>query len=148
MLHQRQLLVSLIALFTLLLAACTPVMAVPTPAANASPLPAPAQTSIQTPTQESTTAQPEAVRQAQARLAQELGVTVQEIQIQDAKQVQWPDACLGLTHADEMCAAVITPGWQLTATVNGQAYDVHTDKNGTNVRWVQIGAGATPTPRS
>ena len=74
---------------------------------------------------------PEAILQA---VATQLGVDLQQIQVQDFEQVDWPNACLGLAQPDELCAEVITPGYQLILTANGQQYQVHTDLIGVNVR--------------
>lgn len=67
-------------------------------------------------------------------LATQLNVTAAEVTIVNAEPVDWPDACLGLTGAGEICAAVITPGYQVTLEVNGEQYTYHTDLSGENSR--------------
>jgi hypothetical protein len=71
---------------------------------------------------------------AMAFLNQNLGVPVDQIQVVSVTQVEWPDACLGLPEADEMCAQVITPGYSINVMVQDQVYEVRTDATGNVVR--------------
>ncbi len=78
---------------------------------------------------------PEPVRSAVfAEVAERAGVSADEIEIMDAEYVEWPDACLGLPDEGEVCAQVITPGWQITVDAAGQTYTVHTNEDGTAIR--------------
>lgn len=78
---------------------------------------------------------PVAALEAQQALAAQLGdVAVEDVQIVETEQVEWPDACLGLADAGEMCAQVITPGWRVVLEVNGQQYEARTDDTGQQVR--------------
>lgn len=83
---------------------------------------------------------PEAVLNAQAWLADELGVAVEDVEITNTEQMEWTDSCLGLGGAAEICAAVITPGWLANFEVNGQAYEVRLDETGATIRSPQIAA--------
>jgi hypothetical protein len=76
-----------------------------------------------------------AVLAGQEQLAQELAVPVEQLEIVEVEQIEWPDACLGLAEAGEMCAQVITPGWRAIVSVEGQEYEVRTDETGDQVRW-------------
>jgi hypothetical protein len=78
---------------------------------------------------------PEAVRAAVQRLSQSLDVAADQIEVISYQQVEWPDACLGLASADEMCAQVITPGWEIMLEAAGRTYEVHTNMTGSSVRW-------------
>jgi hypothetical protein len=69
-----------------------------------------------------------------AEVAQELDVPVEGIALGELVPVEWPDACLGLPAEGEMCATVITPGYSVTAMVNGQPYEVRANTEGTVVR--------------
>jgi hypothetical protein len=62
------------------------------------------------------------------------GVPVEEIEVVSAEEEEWPDACLGLAGEDEVCAQVVTPGWEVTLTADGEEYVVRTDQNGSAVR--------------
>lgn len=77
---------------------------------------------------------PEVVLQAQRALSQALGVALERIEIQRFERVDWPDACLGLAAPGEACAQVITPGWRVLLTVDGQQHEYRTDLTGSTIR--------------
>jgi hypothetical protein len=77
---------------------------------------------------------PEAAIEAQRFLSESLGVDVEQVKVVSVEQVEWPDGCLGLGQANESCIAVVTPGFNITLEVDGQAYEVHTDEQGVNIR--------------
>lgn len=79
-----------------------------------------------------------AVLAAQSWLAEQLNVAVEEVNIVSTEQVEWTDSCLGLGGAAEICAAVMTPGWQANFEVNGQQYEVRVDETGTTIRSPQV----------
>lgn len=85
-----------------------------------------------------TSPQDPAVAEAQRVLAEQLGVSVDDIEVVMTEPVEWADACLELGEADEMCAQVITPGWRVTLSVNGEQYEVRTDDTGANVRIANV----------
>lgn len=88
------------------------------------------------------TAYPSSVVNAREALAQKLGVPAVEIDVVSFEQLDWPDACLGLGGAAELCAAVITPGWRVVLNHAGTEYEARTDMNGDSVRIAD--AGQTP----
>ena len=67
-------------------------------------------------------------------LAKELGIDSGAITVASSEAVEWPDACLGVTGADEMCAQVITPGYKIVLSANGNTYTYHTDQSGSSYR--------------
>ena len=67
-------------------------------------------------------------------LSARTGVAVDEIEVVDAEQREWPDACLGLAQEGEACAEVITPGWQVTLRAGGAEYVFRTDEDGSAIR--------------
>jgi hypothetical protein len=77
---------------------------------------------------------PAVVTAAQAWLAVQLGVEVENVMIQKTEQVEWSDGCLELGGPDESCLAAITPGWLIVFEVNGESYEVHTDEDGSSIR--------------
>lgn len=79
-----------------------------------------------------------AVLEAQTWLAEQLGVAVEDVEIVSTAQTEWTDSCLGLGGAAEICAAVITPGWQANFEVNGAAYEVRVDETGATIRSPQV----------
>ena len=62
------------------------------------------------------------------------GVPVEEIDVVSAQEKEWSDACLGLAEQDEMCAQVVTPGYEVTARAQGQNYVVRASGDGSAVR--------------
>ncbi len=106
----------------MLLAACRP--AIPTPL----PL-----TSIPEPTAVDF---PQAALVAQSVLAEKLGLATENITIQKVAPALWPDSCLGLGAADELCAQVLTSGYLVTLLADGQTFEYRTDLEGQAVRAV------------
>lgn len=80
---------------------------------------------------------PEAVTAAQQVLADELEITTEEVTIVSFEWMEWPDSCLGVSQPDEMCAAVITPGYQVMLQADGEDYEYHTNLDGTYWREVK-----------
>ena len=74
---------------------------------------------------------PQAVLEAANQLSEDLGITVEEIEIVEFEQVEWPDACLGISQEGQACAQVITPGFRAVLEVNDQEYEFRTDETGT-----------------
>ena len=92
---------------------------------------------------------PDAALMAQDFLADELGVSVEEVEIIQVEQQEWPNACLGLPEQDEVCAEVATPGFVVNLRVNEQDYPVRTDQLGEVIRLEEPDGAETevaPTP--
>jgi len=79
---------------------------------------------------------PQVIEQAQQALVNQLGVSVDNVQIVSSEKVDWPDACLGVPSDGEACAQVVTPGFRIDVQVNGQQYEVRTDETGSTVKIV------------
>jgi hypothetical protein len=77
---------------------------------------------------------PDAVSAVRAHVAQELGIDKGVVIIMSAYEKEWPDACLGLASSDEMCAQVITSGYEVTAQAQGAQFTYRTNANGTVLR--------------
>ena len=67
-------------------------------------------------------------------LAQRLQLPLDAITIVSAEPVEWPDGCLGVAAAGVMCMQVITPGYRVTLTAQGDTYVFHTDEAGGQVQ--------------
>lgn len=74
---------------------------------------------------------PQAALRVRDAFAQSLAAQPGEVAILSFQEVQWPDSCLGAAAADEMCAAVITPGYQVVVEHEGEQIVLHTDAEGT-----------------
>jgi hypothetical protein len=77
---------------------------------------------------------PPAVQAVLEQVSQQFGVEVQNIEIVETEQVEWPDACLGLPEVDEACAEVVTPGFRVELTVNDETFEFRTDESGQIIR--------------
>ena len=77
---------------------------------------------------------PDAVAAVRTHIASELGIAEGVVIILSAYERDWPDACLGLAGADELCAQVITPGFKVTAQAAGQQGVYHTNASGSVIR--------------
>ena len=63
-----------------------------------------------------------------------LGVPVESIQLESIEQTDWPNGCLGLPEPEEVCTEVVTPGWLLVFSAEGQEYRFRVDQTGTVIR--------------
>ena len=61
------------------------------------------------------------------------GHPVTSVTITSFEEVEWPDASLGCPVVDGFAAAVITPGYKITAETEGNAWVIHTDMVGNAV---------------
>ena len=131
----KQIATPLILVLMLILAACAPAAA-PAPAPTAVPANPQPEPSVVPATPAGDPTQAPAVVNTRALLARQLHLDPATIQVISAEQTDWADACLGAGLANELCAAVITPGYKLTLSANGQTYVVHTDRDGYQSRVV------------
>lgn len=74
---------------------------------------------------------PQAVLEAVNQLSEDLGVSVEDIEIREFEQVEWPDACLGIPQEGQACAEVITPGFRVALEANGEQYEFRSNQDGT-----------------
>lgn len=79
---------------------------------------------------------PAGVLRAMDDLAGRLKVPFDQIGVSKITTVDWPDSCLGLPAAGEMCAQMITPGFDVSLVVGTAQYHYHTDEGGYNIRLV------------
>jgi hypothetical protein len=90
-------------------------------------------------------------REAQTRLAlaERLGISTDAIVTVRVEAVTWPDACLGLAQAGQLCAQVLTPGYRVLLNVTGTIYEYRTDRLGLALAdVVQTAPTHTPAPTS
>jgi hypothetical protein len=87
-----------------------------------------------------------AERAALAALARALGLADYEMVLVSSTPVEWSNACLGIEEPGEMCAEVITPGYQIVVEFNGVLHQYHTNQDGSVVRpatialtWERVG---------
>lgn len=70
--------------------------------------------------------------------AKALGVDPNAIQFVSIEAVQWPDSCLGVNLTDQACAEVITPGYRVVLEVDGARYAIHTNQDGSIIRFAGL----------
>jgi hypothetical protein len=76
---------------------------------------------------------PQAALAARAMLVAKLAVDPDTIVLVSADQIDWPDACLGVQTPGKMCAQVITPGYKVVLSANGNQYEFHTNADGSSI---------------
>lgn len=77
--------------------------------------------------------EPQAVGEARHDLMRRLGAVEADIEARQVERVSWPDACLGAPQPNEVCAQVITEGFQIELAAGAKTYRYHADL-GTAVR--------------
>ncbi|MFP3897543.1 MAG: hypothetical protein ACLFV5_12005, partial [Anaerolineales bacterium] len=65
------------------------------------------------------------VDEAVVDLAGRMGVDVEEIEVQSVEETEFPDASLGVPEPGEMYAQVITPGYVIRLSIQGETYTYH-----------------------
>ena len=116
----------------------------PAPQTGTSPLPEPGMSPI------SPLPRPPmpAASAAVAYLADELGITPQEVTILASDPVEWPDASLGCPQPGMMYAQVITPGYSFLLDAVGEHYEVHTDLAGQSAVICERASGDLSDPEA
>lgn len=71
-------------------------------------------------------------------LAARFAVSVGEIEVVSVEAMDWPDACLGLAAPGEVCAQVVTPGFEVTLAFGDGQFVYHTNENGTLARFASL----------
>lgn len=71
---------------------------------------------------------------ALSQIAKLQNVDAGKVSLVSVSDQEWPDACLGLATEGEMCAQMITPGYEIKAMINGVQYTYRSNKDGGVVR--------------
>ncbi len=83
----------------------------------------------------------EAITLARTALAKELAEKPENLELEKAEAVDWPDASLGCPRKGEMYAQVITAGYRVTLRAGGKTHAVHVG----NGRAVVCGSSKPPS---
>lgn len=75
-----------------------------------------------------------AVNIVKQQLASSLGISEDEIELAGLEETEWPNSCLGLESADEMCAQAIVPGYRVVLRAQGVSYSYRTNLDGSVVK--------------
>jgi len=68
------------------------------------------------------------------QLANNLGLNEKDITVVSSTEVEFSDACLGVSMPDVMCAQVITSGRVIVLEADGVQYEYHTSVNGSRIQ--------------
>lgn len=77
---------------------------------------------------------PEAVEAARKMASETYNIPGGETIVMSAFEREWPDSCLGLANEDEMCAQVITPGYEVVVKAGQGEYTYRTNSDGSQIR--------------
>lgn len=81
-----------------------------------------------------------------ARLASQLLVPADAVEVVAIQSREWPDGCLGLPAEGEICAMAITPGYAVTLSVGADSYEFRTDLLGERIRVASAPPARTGDP--
>ena len=80
---------------------------------------------------------PVVLTSAQTAAVQEVtkkyNLPVDEIKVVSTEAVTWPTGCLGVVIPGVMCTDLVTQGFKIILSANGQQFEIHTNLDGTNV---------------
>ena len=71
----------------------------------------------------------EAIARARKDLAERLGVGAAEIGEQSVEDADFPDMALGAAGKGEMSGQMITPGWRIRLSANGESFEYRANKH-------------------
>ncbi|MEM8806453.1 MAG: hypothetical protein AAGF01_10550 [Cyanobacteria bacterium P01_G01_bin.38] len=69
-----------------------------------------------------------------AAIAADQSLPPDQLTLQNARADSWPDSCLGLANPDELCAQMITPGWEIIVTDGQTTWTYRTNDLGDQIR--------------
>jgi hypothetical protein len=79
---------------------------------------------------------------ARADLAARFGAPIDDIEVVSSTAMDWPDSCLGVGAAGEVCAQVITPGFEIILAFGDGQFVYHTDQDGRVARFASLDIGS------
>jgi hypothetical protein len=71
---------------------------------------------------------------------------VDRIAVVSVTEQNWPDGCLGLPKAEEICTMAIVPGWRIEVSDNLQTWFYRTDRTGKTLRLENPQRSVLPQP--
>lgn len=95
----------------------------------------PATQILDQPTQLATaTISPAVVTTLRQDLSRRTGIPANQLRFIEVSAQNWPDGCLGLAQAGQMCTQAIVPGWRVTFANGNRRWVYRTNQNGSNFR--------------
>jgi hypothetical protein len=80
------------------------------------------------------TISPAVVTTLRQDLSQRTGIPANQLRFIEVSTQNWPDGCLGLAQAGQMCTQAIVPGWRVTFANGNRRWVYRTNQNGSNFR--------------
>ena len=71
----------------------------------------------------------EAIAHARKDLAERLGVGAADIKEQSVEDADFPDMALGAAGNGEMSGQMITPGWRIRLSANGESFEYRANQH-------------------
>ena len=71
----------------------------------------------------------EAIERARRDLAERIGVGASAIKEESVVAADFPDMALGAAGNDEMSGQMITPGWRIRLSANGESFEYRANKH-------------------
>ncbi len=103
----------------------------PPPGSIVTPYPAPTEV-VPTPTHIPVDLTPAQMAAVQA-VSTKYNIPVDQIHVAGSEAVTWPNGCLGVVIPGFMCTDLVTPGFRIMLTANGQQFEIHTNLDGSSV---------------
>lgn len=72
-----------------------------------------------------------AIRQ---ELSRETGIAADKLKVTESSRQSWPNTCLGMVKADEICAQMIVEGWRVVVSDGKQTWVYRTNARGNVLR--------------
>jgi hypothetical protein len=66
-------------------------------------------------------------------VSKKYNLSADQVHIANTEAVTWPNGCLGVVIPGVMCTDVVTPGFRIMLTANGQQFEIHTNQDGSSV---------------
>jgi hypothetical protein len=87
---------------------------------------------------------PAVIQSIRQTVKQQFGVA--KISVVSVTEQNWPDGCLGLPKAEEVCTMAIVPGWRIEVSDNLQTWFYRTDRTGKILRLENPDRSVLPQP--
>jgi hypothetical protein len=71
----------------------------------------------------------DAVERARFDLSSRLGIIPQEISVESVEEADFPNTALGAPVGSEMSGQMITPGWRIRLSADGESYEYRANRN-------------------
>jgi len=75
------------------------------------------------------------VEAARNKLAQDLGIPLDDIAVESVESADWPDPSLGIPTPGQMCIQVITPGYLIKLKHGTEQYEYRSNESGSILRY-------------